>query len=322
LIFRDQFPFMPDGGPVLGNIINVRFEQPGTFERRTKLVVSAVWDFGPDAFASFDRHDVGLKVGLERPFWNHKLLGRFAVGHDLFDITSTPVEEGYSSYKFPYLEQQLIVDLRDDPARPRLGFYFSFLVQESARLGGYASWNYFRMIPDARVYLPLPWSIVFAARFALGASFVSSPSPALDVRSARLGPQNYRLRGGGAGSNRGFLAGRLGASEFGGTRRWEGSVELRIPIGGDFGVVVFGDVGDVSDSAGETKLAGATLPTFQFRRLNLATGLGLRYFSVLGAIRLDAGWRIPGVQTFGVADDGVTLGAAPSAVHFTIGEAF
>jgi outer membrane protein assembly factor BamA len=321
LIFRNQFPIMPTGGPVLGNIINVRFEQPSTFERRTKLVVSSGWDFGPDPFADLDRHDVQVKVGLERPFWKHKLLGRIAIAHDVFAITEGQ-GDGYSSYRFPYLEQQLIVDLRDDPARPRLGVYFSLLLQESARLNGYASWNYFRMIPDARVYLPMPWSIVLAARFALGANFVWSPAPGLDDRSARLGPQNYRLRGGGAGSNRGFLAGRLGDSEYGGTRRWEGSLELRVPIGGDFGVVFFGDVGDVSDSTGEVSGALVPLPAFEFNRLNLATGFGLRYFSVLGAIRLDAGWRIPGAQTIGVADDGVKLGPAPSAVHFTIGEAF
>lgn len=323
LIFTRQFPLVPAKGAELGNIINLRFDQPSTFERRTKLVVSAGWDVGPDPFVDMYRHDVAVKVGLERPFWNHKLLGRIAVAHDLFKITSdTP--EGYSSYRFPYLEQQLVVDLRDDPMRPRLGFYFSFLVQESARLGDYASWDYFRMVPEARTYLPLPWSIVLAARFALGAIFVSNPADGLDDRSSRLGPQNYRLRGGGAGSNRGFLAGRLGASQYGGTRRWEGSLELRVPIGGDFGLVLFGDVGDVSDAAGETTLPGAALrlPTFEFRRLNTATGLGLRYFSVLGAIRLDAGWRIPGLQTVGVSDDGVTFGLAPSAVHFTIGEAF
>jgi outer membrane protein insertion porin family/translocation and assembly module TamA len=180
------------------------------------------------------------------------------------------------------------------------------------------------MIHDARMYLPLPWSIVLAARFALGAIFVSNPKDSLDARSKRLGPQNYRLRGGGAASNRGFLAGRLGDSEYGGTRRWEGSLELRIPVGGDFGFVAFGDVGDVSDAAGETVLPGAPLklPTFEFRRLNAATGFGLRYFSVLGAIRLDVGWRIPGLQVVGQRDDGVTFGVGPSAVHFTIGEAF
>jgi translocation and assembly module TamA len=329
LIFRNQFPLLPEqGGPVLGNIVNIRFDQPSTFEKRTKLVVNAGWDFGPDAYAYFDRHDVAIKVGLERPFFNHKLLGRIAAGHDLFEIVGdNPESDKYSSYRFPFLEQQIIIDARDDPQRPRLGFWFSFLVQESSKLGGYSSWNYFRMLPDARVYLPLPWQIVFAARFALGAIFVpGEPEPGLDPYSQRLGPQNYRLRGGGANSNRGFLAARLGDSEYGGTRSWEGSVELRIPIGGDFGVTLFGDVGDVSDKLSQTNLADGVpipLPTFQFRKLNFAAGLGLRYFSVLGAIRLDAGWRIPGLQTLGAsADDGVTLGLAPSAVHFTIGESF
>ena len=325
LIWRDQFPVVPEGSPDPGNILNIRFEQPSTFERRTKLVVAAGWDVGPDSFASFDRHDVQVKVGLERPFWKHKLLARIAIAHDLFEITTEPIDEGYSSYRFPYLEQQAIVDLRDDPARPRFGAYFSLLLQESARIAGYGTWNFFRMIPDARVYLPLPWSIVFAARFMLGATFVSDQEGLKDAISARLGPQNYRLRGGGAGSNRGFLAGRLGSSLLGGTRQWEGSVELRVPIGGDFGFVLFGDVGDVSDTVGQTNVPGVPalpLPTFQFRQLNFATGLGLRYFSVLGAIRLDAGWRVPGLQRIGTSDDGVTLGPAPSAVHFTIGEAF
>lgn len=323
LIFKDQFPFVPPEGVALGNIVNIRFDQPSTFERRTKLVVSAGWDYGPDPYASFTRHDVSVKVGLERPFFNHKLLGRIAIGHDLYAITTDGPQLGYSSYRFPFLEQQLVLDLRDDPQRPRLGLYISFLIQESARLGGYASWDYFRMIPDARVYLPLPFSIVLAMRFALGAILVSNPAGGLDLYSGRLGPQTYRLRGGGAVSNRGFLASRLGDSYYGGTRRWESSIELRVPVGGNFGFVLFGDMGDVSDTAGESSLPGQLrLPTWEFRKLNAATGLGLRYFSVLGAIRLDAGWRIPGLQEVGVSNDGVTFGLAPSAVHFTIGEAF
>ena len=77
-------------------------------------------------------------------------------------------------------------------------------------------------------------------------------------------------------------------------------------------------------STSETTLPGAPLrlPSFEFRKLNAATGFGLRYFSVLGAIRFDAGWRIPGLQEIGNSNDGVTFGLAPSAVHFTIGEAF
>lgn len=322
LIWRAQFPVAPADDPDPGNILNIRFEQPSTFERRTKLVVAAGWDVGPDAFAPFDRHDVQVKVGLERPFFRHKLLARVAAAHDLFEITTSERIEGYTSYRFPYLEQQVIVDLRDDPARPRLGAYFSLLLQESARVAGYGTWNFFRLTPDARVYLPLPLSIVLAARFMVGATFVNDRASLTDTISSRLGPQNYRLRGGGAGSNRGFLAGRLGTSVLGGTRQWEGSVELRVPIGADFGFVLFGDVGDVNDKTETVADSVIAIPAFDFRQLNFATGFGLRYFSVLGAIRLDLGWRVPGLQRIGSSDDGVTFGVAPSAVHFTIGEAF
>jgi outer membrane protein assembly factor BamA len=155
-----------------------------------------------------------------------------------------------------------------------------------------------------------------AARFALGALLIFDHS-ALDERSSRLGPQSYRLRGGGANSNRGFLPGRLGDGLNGGTRRWEGSLELRIPLGTDLGVVVFGDVGDV-DGGSETRKA-----RFRFSHPNAAAGFGLRYYSILGALRFDAGWRIPGWQVIGPqpAQD-VKVRPLPSAMHLTIGEAF
>jgi hypothetical protein len=61
---------------------------------------------------------------------------------------------------------------------------------------------------------------------------------------------------------------------------------------------------------------------FRFDHWNAATGFGLRLFTVLGAIRFDSGWRIPGLQTLGLKNDGVTFGFWPSALHLTIGEAF
>jgi outer membrane protein assembly factor BamA len=129
------------------------------------------------------------------------------------------------------------------------------------------------------------------------------------------------LRGGGSSSNRGFSAGTLGDSKYGGTRRFEGSLELRIPLGAQFGIVGFFDIGDVSDPGSDAQ-GRANKSAFRFDHLNASTGFGLRLFTVLGAIRFDAGWRIPGLQTLGVHDDGITFGVWPSAIHLTIGEAF
>src|SRR4029453_13887759 len=112
--------------------------------------------------------------------------------------------------------------------------------------------------------------------------FVLDARPSLDPLSRELGPTNYRLRGGGASSNRGFTAGTLGAGLDGGTRRWETSLELRVPIGQSFVVAGFADFGDVSRGA-----------AFRFNHLDTTLGYGLRYYTVIGAIRLDVGYRIP-----------------------------
>jgi outer membrane protein assembly factor BamA len=184
-------------------------------------------------------------------------------------------------------------------------------VHEALRLGGYGAWNYVRVTPDVRGYVPIVWGVVLAARLSVGALFVLSSGPELDDTSARLGPQSYRLRGGGANGNRGFYAGQLGDGIDGGTRRYEGSLELRVPLGPDLGVVVFGDIGDVSQGK-----------RLRFDHLNTAAGLGLRYYALFGAIRLDAAWRIPDWQRVGAEEDPVELEALPSALHLTIGEAF
>jgi translocation and assembly module TamA len=317
LIWLDDFPGAK-GGPHPGNIISLRFEQPQMWERRTTLFVETTHDFGPDPYEGFFRHDFTSKVGLSRPFWRERFKASLAVANDIYEITSADekVPATASSYGLPYLEQQLILDLRNNPQRPRHGAYASVLVQEAFRLGSYGSWNYVRITPDVRGYVPLMWDFVLAARFALGALFISDRSEGLDADSSRLGPWPYRLRGGGANSNRGFSAGDLGAlsgmESVGGIRRFEGSLELRIPFGEDLGMVLFGDVGNVSPEA-----------SFHFERINTSMGFGLRYFTILGAVRLDLGWRIPGWQVVGdEAEPEFKKSGWPNAWHLTIGEAF
>jgi translocation and assembly module TamA len=315
LIFLHQFPGVK-GGAHIGNLISALFEQPSTFEARTKLFASAVWDAGPDPYQGYFRHDITMKVGLERPFWKHRILAHIAVENDFYDVTSahpTTVED----YKLPFLEQLLTLDLRNDPQRTKRGIYVSGLFQEASKLGSYGTWDYIRFLPEARGYVPLMWDFVLAARFAI-ASLVVLNKEVNGTEVRELGPDRYRLRGGGAFSNRGFPPGKLGDGIIGGTRRWEGSLELRIPLGGDFGAVLFGDVGDVHTPSSNE-------PPFRFDHLNTAVGWGLRYRSILGALRLDMAWRIVSLQVIGGKPDGTEPtkpGPWPEVVHFAIGEAF
>lgn len=333
LIFQNNFPGVKE--PRFGNLIGLKFEQPATFERRTVLFSNADWDVGPDPYRGYFRHDIRLKVGLRRSFWLRRITASLAVEQDFYVPTVDSPPSDVSNYTLPFLEQQLILDLRDDARRPRLGVYASIVAQEAFTFGNYGSWDYLRVLPDVRVYFPLFLDIVVAARFAIGGLWVLGTNGKLDPNSAELGPVPYRLRGGGANSNRGFLPGLLGYDEDframsppdmmqnptlfsrkdfpGGSRRWEGSIELRIPLGSDFGITLFGDIGDVATS-------------FRWSHLNTSAGFGLRYHTIVGALRLDAGWRIPGLQVINGLEPpkGTTYrtGALPSAVHLTIGEAF
>jgi translocation and assembly module TamA len=300
--------------PYIGNVLTVRFEQPATFERRTMLFFDNTWDVGPDPYEGFFRQELADKLGLERAFWRQRIILRGALGHDLYDIFDKDRPEDASSYRLPYIDQQLVFDLRNNPLRPNRGVYFSLEMQEAFKLGSYGSWNFIRVEPDLRGYVPLMWDFVLAARFALGAMFIQSRGEGLDDTSYKLGPQSYRQRGGGANGNRGFAAGELGAGSKGGIRSYEASLELRIPFGSDFGMVLFGDVGNVTRGK-----------AFHFEQLNAAAGFGLRYFTIIGAIRFDVAWRIPGLQVIGEGEEPDLPDQAlfnPAAFHLTIGEAF
>jgi hypothetical protein len=308
----DDFPGVPNRGPVPGNTVSLRFEQPRFPERRTVTFLDNQWDYGPDPYFGFFRHDLATRVGVQRAFFRRRLKIELAVQHDLFEITDTDEEvvDTVSSYRLPFAEQQIIVDLRNDDRRPSRGLYFQNVLQEAVQLD-YGSWNYFRWLPELRGYQKLFWGLVLAERAAFGAIFIRDSDPELDPTSRLLGPQNYRLRGGGATSNRGFGAGELGDGIDGGQRRWEASIELRVPLGGDLGIALFFDTGDVSRTR-----------EFRLDHWNASTGLGLRYYTGFAPIRLDAGWRIPGLQRLQGPEPDVALEPLPSAVHLTHGEAF
>ncbi|MFT3921571.1 MAG: BamA/TamA family outer membrane protein [Myxococcales bacterium] len=334
LLFLGQFPQVPSNSPRFGNLITGNFSQPGVIEARTTLFVETSWDHGPDPFMLFFRDNVGLAVGLTRGFFEQRLNIRLAVHQDILHVDklkkqyvlkqeiqqATPEElmDGSiipKSYLLSFFEEQLTLDLRDDPVNPSKGAYFGFNMQEAVKIFD-RSWNYVRLYPDARGYAPLGLGIVLAGRFALGSTHIFSFSPQLDTQSQQRGPVPYRLRGGGANSNRGFNPGQLGAGIDGGIRRWEASLELRVPLAKSFSIVFFSDMGDVNAA-----------PRFRFDNMNTAVGAGLRYRTLIGPLRLDVGVRPKNLQGHVPADEvppPTNLGFMKfnGAIALTIGEAF
>lgn len=318
MIFSEDFPRTTL--PKFGNLISIRLNQPGLIEKRTDLFTENAWDYGPDPFLGFFRSDIYFRVGARRGFFERKLVTTLSVQQDLYlvnrsgDNATSDGSELPSTYGYTFAEEDIRVDLRDDPGRPRIGAYLGLNATQAPRWPG-SDWTAYRLGPEVRAYLPLFLDIVWASRFAIAGLFITDRSDHLDSTSQRLGPNAYRLRGGGANSNRGFLAGTLGAGLQGGIRRWEASSELRIPLGKDFVIAGFADLGDVNDQA-----------YFRFDHLNFTLGWGFRFYTILGAIRLDTGLRVLSLQradgSDGVAEDDSRLFGAPGALHLTIGDAF
>jgi hypothetical protein len=360
LIFGDVFP-NPEN-PQLGLQLGAEFRQPSFFESRTNLVVGARYDLGPDPFArDFSRHLVDGFVGPERSFLRGKLYGNAYLRGVVFEPFATSLVNEQDPYSMLFLEQTVRLDLRDDAANPRSGIFVQLGLQQAGYVTP-SSWNYLRATPEVRAYVPLPLGIVVAARFGVGVLEITRASSSLrrivnsdldrdavcddprDIETcieyervsgpALLGPDTYRLRGGGASSNRGFLPGRLGGAvhqvdgiavlddpRIGGVRRWEASLELRIPLTESLGAVLFADAGDVSPTR-----------RFRFDAPQLSLGFGLRYRTLIGPIRLDLGLRQPWGRCFGAVCRELPAIAPQTflfdawriggAVHITIGEAF
>lgn len=347
LIFDEPFPGTGSSSP--GNLLLMELRQPAFFESRTTLVGRGRWDRGPDPFGGrFLRHDLVLGVGPERRFLGGTLLLSSTVNFDLF----LPDDEGpFPSYDLAYLRHRAALDLRDDARRTRSGAYFSVVAMHA----GYflpSAWDLVRLTQESRGYLPLPFGVVLAARAKLGLMLIGEstidvpPEPAMCDTSvavdplctqwlfannlARFGPLRHRLRGGGQNSVRGYAPNTLGDVEIvsdgqvdrllsGGLRQWEGSLELRLPITMDFGTALFVDVGDVSQGT-----------SWRFDHPQTSVGLGFRYHTLVGPLRLDAAVAPDSLQVAGtderVRTESVTepsaFGVGGLSLHFTIGESF
>ena len=109
----------------------------------------------------------------------------------------------------------------------------------------------------------------------------------------------------------------------GGFTLWEASLEVRFPLSGALGAVVFADASDVSREVGHIRL---NVP-------HLSVGPGLRYLTPVGPFRLDIGYRVPGMQAIGEKNLSTDEGGGdvdnlfgiswlPVAVNIALGEAF
>jgi outer membrane protein assembly complex protein YaeT len=177
------------------------------------------------------------------------------------------------------------------------------------RAGGFlgGDFEYHELSGEGRYYLPLGEKVVIAVRGRVG-SIASNGVEELEV------PFFKRYFLGGSTSLRGW--GRFEVSPLSGSGLPIGghsfasfTTELRIPIAGKLGAVLFMDAGNAWRNPWDINL----------NDLRYDVGPGLRYNTPIGPIRLDVGFQLNPID--GLIVNGEQQ-SRPLRVHFSIGQAF
>ena len=200
-----------------------------------------------------------------------------------------------------YLEEVVTWDRRNNPLEPRHGYYASLSLQQGGGpLGG--NFTYLRVLPEVRGYMTVgededgEGGFTFASRVRFGELMPSSGNP---DDSAVV----TRFYSGGAFSMRGFNEQRLSpllltsqpptaanptpalfTLPIGGDGLFEGSVEARYALTSHLDLALFMDVGQVTRGAFDASTFG---------HMVFAVGVGVRYRTPIGPIRVDFARRLP-----------------------------
>jgi len=293
-------------------ISSLRLTQPDVIGNRIDLAVGLTYE--RQLTLSFVSQSLRASLGLPIRFRRWLYLVPSYQVQRYFDVRTftAPVATGRplppvncpGGCTFSFLEQRLVVDRRSDPLEPRSGFFAALGLQEGGVfLGGDFDW--LRLLPEFRTYLPLgpDWVLAFRLEAGILQPLQSrerceeeAPTP-YDLQT-RCSPIVVRFFGGGAAGFRGVGATRLSPLQavevgtgddretvfvpLGGNSSLLGTAELRWYLASSFATVLFADLGNVA--AGSTE-------AFRGRDLHLAVGTGLRVRTPVGPIRLDVSYR-------------------------------
>lgn len=247
--------------------LGLELERPASFTPDTSAILTLDLAREADNRSRADIFSFGF--GLRHVFDN-KLSGRADL---LYSITKTKDDDlGDRTYRNLSLPVGLTWDRRDDAFDPQRGFWIDAELRPFIGFGTTGSGVRGKF--DARGYRKLGERVVFAARLQGG--FITG-SDILET------PRDYLFWSGGGGTVRGQPFRALGVdispnASIGGTRWIGGSLEVRTKVTEKIGAVGFFDYGKVTDAT----YNAPTEPNWHG-----GAGLGLRYTTPVGPLRLD-----------------------------------
>ncbi len=228
---------------------------------------------------AYDARTFLLGAGIERRsniIWQKKWtwsLGADLIASDERDVDIDTGTTRRRTFLIGALPASLSYDGSNDLLDPTRGFRLSGRFSPEASLQD-GTFGYSRVQIDGSFYQPVSDTVTIAGRARLGTIFGASRD--------RIAPSR-RFYAGGGGSVRGYGFQKLGPRDpifddpIGGRSLAEFALEARVRVG-NFGIVPFIDAGNIYTS-----------PLPEIDHLRFGAGLGVRYHTNFGPIRVDVG---------------------------------
>ena len=335
------------------------FENPRwTGSEKWKMTLSGLWDTSRNVRTFTGTRAEGavqLEHRLSKPSTAlyRYIFRRTTIDQNTLQITPLLIPLSSQPVRAALLSGTYIQDRRDDPTDSTRGIFNS--VDLSFASGYWGSQpDFLRFLGQNSTYHRVTRKLVVARTTQLGLmspwadqeildtaplGFGSSPDPRLPIAE--------RFFAGGANSHRGFPVNQAGPRDpttgfpIGGGAQFLNSVELRFPlIGQNIGGVLFHDAGNVfsriEDFSFRTRqeydLAPEGARQFEFDYMVHAVGLGLRYRTPVGPVRVDLAYSMNPPRFVGFSGTREQLLAGEGTLreqrisgfqfHFSLGQTF
>ncbi|HQT66227.1 MAG: outer membrane protein assembly factor [Rhodospirillales bacterium 20-60-12] len=274
-----------------GYDLKALFQKPDFWVRQQTLSLSA--EAVREFLTAYSRSAVLLNAGLSRPLGKH-ILASYGVGFVGEQVDQEGITRNYALVQLPL---GFAFDNTNSTFNPTRGFKANINITPSLPAsGGSGIFTIIQASGSTYVNLEQPGRGVLALRGLIGS---------IEGATQFQVPPDQRFYAGGTGTVRGFTYQTVGplfpdSIPQGGTSIDAGSIEFRQRIGKSFGIVPFLDAGQVA--ATNTPFSG---------KLREGAGLGLRYYTGIGPIRLDVAVPVNRPP-----------GGAALAVYIGLGQAF
>jgi len=290
-------------GSFRGSRFLLNLREPWLFGRNLESFLTTFWEEEDRQTFDYNRKAAIAQVGVSVSNRTTLIYRYLYQDTNVFNIEvpEQEIDRQFRTYTVSGPTFSVVWDTRDDPLEPRRGTFFGSDLQLSAQaLGGTSYVKGFFQAADIR-RLQTDLAVVYSLRLGLAATY-GDGLPLL--------PLPERFFAGGAYGPRGWPVDDVGPGfsqpdgEFfptGGNALLLAGAELRYDLTRSFQVAAFFDIGNVY-----REVQDISLP-----ELRKSVGLGVRYLTPIGPIRLDYGHKIHHLP-----------GESSGRFHLTIGYAF